>query len=309
MTTAPRQITAQLLTEGLLFGEAPRYHAGLLYISDMIGKVIYTIDPGTGDKKVFREVEQQPNGMVFTADGSLIWSSMFDSKLYIRDKSGKDTLYADMNGMMKGYCGDMSIDSSGRVFLDDTGSRVLHGEEPRPGRILMVEKDGSITVAAENLIFPNALFIDNKGEKLYCAETYGYGMFRWDIDSRGQLSNREKVWTPTTIAPNGEVGDTALGLVGIDGGCMDSEDGMWLSMLGLEKFIRLDQNGRVTDEIKVSGHATACALGGSDGKTIFLVTNSFQSNDETIFSAMMGKRTKCTISKARVNVAKGMARP
>jgi sugar lactone lactonase YvrE len=309
MTAAPKQLTHKFLADGLLFGEAPRYHDGQLYISDMIGRKIYTINPFSGEKKVLREVEHQPNGMCFAPDGSLIWSSMFDSKLYRRDKSGNDTLYADLSRIMKGYCGDMSIDSSGRVYLDDTGSRVLHGEEPRPGRLLMIETDGSVKVAEENLLFPNALFIDNRGEKLYCAETYGYGMLRWDIGTDGQLSNREKVWTPATIAPNGLVGDTPIGLVGIDGGCMDGEDGMWLSMLGLEKFIRVDQNGTVTDEIKVEGHATACALGGPDGKTLFLVTNSFPDSEKNIFTAMMAEHTKCTVSQAIVDVARGTATP
>ncbi|KAE8364602.1 hypothetical protein BDV27DRAFT_157651 [Aspergillus caelatus] len=309
--TVPKQLSHTTLTGGLLFGEAPRYKDGLLYLSDMTGRTIYTIDTQSGEKKTLCEVENQPNGMCFVPDGSLIWSSMFDAKLYRRDfTTGKDTLYADLSPIMTGYCGDMTVDSTGRVYVGDTGARVLHGEQPRAGRLLVVEPEGkSVQVAAENIMFPNALFISNDGETIYCAETFGYGLLRWDIGASGRLCNRQEVWSPVVVSPSGKVGNTEEhGLVGIDGGCMDAEGGMWLSLLGLDKFVRVDQNGFVTHEIKAGGHATACTLGGQDGKSLYLVTN-WVPEGESLFSAMVGKRTKCTISYVRVDVGKGTSSP
>ncbi|KAE8379703.1 hypothetical protein BDV26DRAFT_291022 [Aspergillus bertholletiae] len=309
--TGPKQLSHTTLADGLLFGEAPRYKDGLLYISDMTGRTIYTIDTVSGEKKTLREVENQPNGMCFAPDGSLIWSSMFDAKLYRRDfATGKDTLYADMSHVMTGYCGDMAIDSTGRVYMGDTGARVLHGEQPRPGRLLSIETDGSVHVAEENIIFPNALFISNDGETLYCAETFGYGLLRWDVGAAGRLANRQKVWSPAAVSPTGQVGNTeSHGLVGIDGGCMDAEGGMWLSLLGLEKFVRIDQQGFVTHEIKVNGHATACTFGGGDdGKTLYLVTN-WVPEHESLFTAMVDKHTRCTVGYVQVDVGKGTASP
>ncbi|KAJ5097482.1 hypothetical protein N7456_008203 [Penicillium angulare] len=256
----PKQVSHSPLADGMLFGEAPRYRDGILYVSDMTGRTIYTIDE-SGTKKVLKEVPNQPNGMCFAADGSLIYSSMFDAKVYRRDPTGKESLYADLSNVMTGYCGDMVIDTAGRVYLDDVGARVLHGEKPRPGRLLMIETDGSVSVAEEQLMFPNALCITPDGRTLFCAETYGQGLLKWDIGPNGELSNRQLHWAPATISPTGEVGSTPHGLIGIDGGCMDGEGGMWLSMLGLEKFVRVDQKGNVTHEIHVKGHATACTLG------------------------------------------------
>ncbi|KAJ0418593.1 hypothetical protein BJY00DRAFT_314745 [Aspergillus carlsbadensis] len=305
----PKQLTHTFIADGLLFGESPRYRDGLLYISDMTGQAIYTINPLSGAKNKLRVVENQPNGMCFAGDGSLIWSSMFDAKLYRRDSTGVDTLYADLSSIMTGYCGDMVIDSKGRVYLDDTGAKVLHGEKPRPGRLLVIDPDGSATVAAENITFPNALFISIDGKSIYCAETFGYGLLQWDLAPDGTLSNRQKVWSPASISPNGQAGHTPDGIFGIDGGCIDAEGGIWLSMMALDKFIRLDQQRNVTHEIAVQGHATACTLGGEDGKTLFLVTNSFSEDEESLFTAMVGKRTTCTISSARVDVGRGTGRP
>ncbi|RAO70683.1 uncharacterized protein BHQ10_006695 [Talaromyces amestolkiae] len=305
----PKELAHEPIADGLLFGESPRYRNGLIYISDMTGRAIYTINPSSGEKKKLFVAENQPNGMCFAPDGSLIWSSMFDAKLYRRDSTGTTTLYSDLSNVMTGYCGDMAIDTNGRVYLDDTGARVLHGEQPRPGRLLIVETDGSVYVADENIIFPNALFISNDGNSIYCAETFGYGLLKWDIGADGRLSNRQKVWSPAAVSPTGQTGITSHGLIGIDGGCMDAEGGMWLSLLGLEKFIRLDQQGIVTHEINVNGHATACTLGGEDGMTLYLVTNWFPEDEESIFTAMVAKKTRCTVSYAKVDIPKGTSRP
>ncbi|KKY21328.1 putative gluconolactonase precursor [Phaeomoniella chlamydospora] len=302
----PKELTSQFLAGGMYFGESPRYREGLLCVSDMTGRTIYTINVLSGEKEVLVEVENQPNGMCFASDGSLIYSSMFDAKLY-RLKDGHSTLYADMSKVMTGYCGDMVIDQAGRVFLDDTGAKVLHGEKPKPGRLLRIETDGTTEVAAEHIIFPNALFISNDGTSLFVAETFGYGLLKFDLHGSGELLNRQEWWDPASIS-GGEKGNTSSGIIGIDGGCMDAEGGVWLSMLSLETFVRLDARGQITHRIKTKGHATACTLGGDDGKTLFLVTNQVPEGED-LFPAMVAKRTTCTVSKARVEVGRGTARP
>lgn len=295
------------LANGLYFGESPRYRDGLLYVSDMTGRKVYTIDVSSGKKEVLLEVENQPNGMDFHPDESLIYSSMFDAKLY-RLKDGTSTLYADMSQFMTGYCGDMVIDKTGRVYLDDTGARVLHGESPSPGRLLVIETDGAVKVAAEDIVFPNALFISGDGKSLYVAETFRYGLLRYDVgEADGKLTNRKDYWSPAVL-PGVKEEEMAGNMIGIDGGCMDAEGGMWLSMLAYEEFIRLSPQGDVTHRIKVDGHATACTLGGEDGKTLYLVINHVP-KDETLFKAMVGKRTTSTIATARVKVGRGEARP
>lgn len=303
----PIELTSSPLTDGMCFGESPRYRDGKLYMSDMTGRKIYCVDPSSGEKEVLVEVEHQPNGMGFTSDGALIYSSMFDAKLY-KLKDGQHTLYADMSGTMTGYCGDMVIDSSDRVYLDDTGARVLHGEAPKPGKLLSIQTDGSVGVAASNIIFPNAIFISPDGNNLWCAETFGYGLLKYDVGTNGELSNRQQVWAPKDYAGEARVGDVRQTMAGIDGGCMDAEGGMWLSLLGLEEFVRLGPNGTITHKVKTKGHATVCTIGGPDGKTLFMLTNSMPEG-ENLFKAMVALRTKCSVSTTAIEVGKGTARP
>lgn len=109
--------------------------------------------------------------MLLHPDGSLIYSSTFDNKLYrFRDghiRSSPICRHHDLVAYM---------DRAGRVYLEDTGARVLHGEDPKPGRLVMVDTDGPSMIVAESLVFPNALLITNDGRSLFVAETFGLGV-------------------------------------------------------------------------------------------------------------------------------------
>ena len=293
------QLSHQVLAEGLLFGEGPRFHNGKLYISDMIGKKIFTIDE-SGNKELLVNVDQQPNGMAFMADGSLIYTSMFDARLY-RYASGESALFADVSSAMTGYCGDMVIDDKGRTYLDDTGSRVLHGEPRRPGRLIIIEPDGSFKIGAEDIHFPNGIAINSTGRILFVSASSSRILFAYDIDDAGELSNRRE------ILDLGKFSD-AKERTACDGLCIDAEDALWLSLLASEVFIRLDSRGVITHAIHVDGHATACALGGPDGRTLYLVTNKMLRGDN-LFEAMRNKDVRCTVSTSRVDVPRGKGRP
>ncbi|KEF52941.1 uncharacterized protein A1O9_10847 [Exophiala aquamarina CBS 119918] len=294
----------QILVDGLYFGESPRWRDGKLYISDMTGCRIYTIDE-SGHKEVLIEVKDQPNGMCFKDDGTLIYSSMFDRQLH-QYKDGKSQPYADLSSVMTGYCGDMVIDSKGRIYIDDTGARVLHGEKPGPGRLLLIGTDRSVKTVAENIIFPNGIGINSSGKDLFVAETFGYQLNHFDITDDGALLNRTVQWDVNKLAlPPGR---ERTRFCTIDGLCIDSEDGIWLSMLNFNAFVRRDAQGNITHQIKVDGDATACTLGGVDGKTLFLVVNRGPP-EKDLFDAMVERETSCIVYSVRVDIGRGSARP
>lgn len=292
------------LADGLYFGESPRWRDGKLYVSDMTGCKIYTIDE-SGHKEVLIEVKNQPNGMCFKDDGTLIYSSMFDGQLH-QYRDGKSQPYADLSSVMTGYCGDMVIDAKGRIYVDDTGARVLHGEKPSPGRILLIDGDRSVKIVAENLVFPNGIGIDGSGRGLYVAETFAYRLNGFEIADDGTLLNRTVKWDVKELAL--PAGRERTRFCTIDGLCIDSEDGIWLSMLDFNAFIRRDAQGNITHQIEVDGDPTACTLGGEDGKTLFLVVNKGPS-DKDLFDAMVECDTRCIVYSVRVDTGRGSARP
>jgi sugar lactone lactonase YvrE len=305
-STTPIILEPQKWAEGPIFGESPRWHASTntLYMSDMIGCKMYTIN-AAGEIALLQDVENQPNGMHFLNSNTLITSSMFDSKIYrYKIDSGKSELYADLSSVMTGYCGDMVIDRSGHVFIDDTGARVLHGENPRPGRLLMIEpQNQKVSIVAEGIVFPNGIAIDSTGETLYLSATFSYELLKFSLNTdTGLLTDKEAIWDTHELGTM--TGKPFNRFCGIDGICLDAEDGMWMSMLGYQTFIRRDKHGKITHQIDVDGDATACALGGPDGKTLFMVVNKVPEGED-LFNAMRAKRTKCSVMTARVDVSFG----
>ena len=67
-------------------------------------------------------------------DCRLVIASRFDRCIYVADGDRLE-LYADLSDVVTGYLGDMAVDSVGRLYVDDTGSRVLHGEPLDPRRV------------------------------------------------------------------------------------------------------------------------------------------------------------------------------
>ena len=308
MTTSTTTIPAssvRLFADGLYFGESPRWHNGKLYISDMTGLKIYAIDGSTGNKEVLIEVENQPNGFCFTDDGTLIYSSMFDAQLHSY-RDGQSKPYADLSSVMTGYCGDMVIDAAGRIYMDDVGARVLHGEKPCSGRLLLVDTDRSVKTLEENIVFPNGVCIDSTGKTLYLAETFAHKLLKFDIGDNGSLSNRQAIWDVNTFPV--AAGRERTRFCAIDGFCMDADDGIWLSMLGFGAFIRRDSQGQITHRIDVDGDATACTLGGEDGKTLFMAVNKVPEGKD-LFDAMVNRHTRCTIYTTKVDIGHGKPRP
>jgi len=79
------------------------------------------------------------------------------------------------------------------------------------------------------------------------------------------------------IGPDGTLGDRQmfadLGEAVPDGICLDSEGAVWVGSLTTCQFLRIARGGRILDEIGTDGWwAVACILGGSDRRTLFLLT-------------------------------------
>ena len=60
-----------------------------------------------------------------------------------------------------------------------------------------------------------------------------------------------------------------------DGLAVDAAGGVWASMMLANQFERIVDGGTVTDRIDIGDRmAIACALGGPEGKTLFLLSST-----------------------------------
>jgi len=303
MTVEQEQYALNELTRGLYFGESPRWRDGTLYVSDMLGKKVYAID-AAGNRRVIAEMPHKPNGMGFLPNGELILSSMHEARLYRWTPQGPE-LYADLSAVFTGYVGDMVIDQQGRIYVDDVGARVFEGEPLKPGRIVIVEPNGEISVGVEDCNFPNGIVITPDQKTLVFVETFAERLSAVDIVD-GELVNRRVLLDLTLLFPSPE--DRARKRGCVDGISIDAEGGIWLSMLRAEQFMRISPQGEVTHRIPMPGYeCVASTFGGEDGKTLFLVATKVEGDN--IFEAMVNLRTETTIFTTRVAIGKGAGRP
>jgi sugar lactone lactonase YvrE len=239
------------LANGFCFGEGPRWFEGLLWFSDMLGEAVHTVDL-QGDVSTLPLAGHAPAGLGFLPNGSLLISST-ENRQVLRYDGETVTTVADLSEIVPANLGDMVVDDAGRAYI---GSQAREG-----GVIVRVDPGDSASVVAENLDFPNGMAITADRATLIVAESTGRRL------------------TAFTITPDGGLTDRRVFADGLDGPpdgiCLDAEGGVWAAMTLAHQFERITQGGKVTDRIDIGGRvAIACALGGPERRTLFLVSTT-----------------------------------
>ncbi|HVA80038.1 MAG TPA: SMP-30/gluconolactonase/LRE family protein [Candidatus Binataceae bacterium] len=252
--------TLTTLLEGLRFGEGPRWHDGKLYFSDMHADRVMTVDLD-GRTSMVCEVPNNPSGLGWLPDGSLLVVSMADRKLMRLERGGGGALklHADLSALAPYSCNDMVVDSQGRAYVGNFGFDHHNGEKPRGTVMIMVTPDGKARAVADDLMFPNGAVITPDGKTLIVGESFGRRLTAFDIAADGSLANR-RVWAD-------------LGKNPPDGIALDAEGAIWVASPTQSEVIRVRQGGEVTERVAVATDAFACMLGGPDRKTLFVLTS------------------------------------
>jgi sugar lactone lactonase YvrE len=74
-----------IIADGFAFLEAPRWHDGRLYFSDMDAGFVFSWHPVDGIQKIV-EVVHRPSGLGWDADGLMLIVSMEDRQLLRLDE-------------------------------------------------------------------------------------------------------------------------------------------------------------------------------------------------------------------------------
>ena len=107
------------LMDGLTFGEGPRWYKNKFYFSDFYSHKVYTLDL-EGNYEVIVEVPNQPSGLGWMPDGTMLIVSMKDRKLL----SFKDNVLeerADLHELAGFHCNDMVVDARGNSYIGNFG--------------------------------------------------------------------------------------------------------------------------------------------------------------------------------------------
>ena len=254
-----------VICQGFTFIEGPRWYQGALWFSDFYDEAVFRVVPGESPERVV-SVPQQPSGLGWLPNGDLLVSSMLDKTLYRWSETQGLNKYADLSAIAERRINDMLVDPTGRAWVGNFGFVHQDGESVAPGTLARVDTDQSVHAAAGDLLFANGMVLVNDGNTLVVAETYRGCLTAFDIQSTGELVNR-RLWA---LLPEGDVPD---------GICVDEEDAIWVASPTTGSVLRLLEGGEVTDSIQTGRKAIACALGGNNGRTLFVSSSESTDRD------------------------------
>ncbi len=260
------------LLEGGAFFESPRWHEGRWWVSDFYRHLVLTVDEDGRSEEVLT-VEGQPSGLGWLPDGDLLVVSMRDHRILRRSSDGSVSVHADVSEHCGGHLNDMVVSADGRAYVGNFGFDLMAFADPVPATLVRVDPDGSVTVVAEDMLFPNGSVITPDGRTLIVGETAGARYTAFTIEPDGSLSDR-RVWAQVAETPViGGFAETIGQLkFGPDGCGLDAEGLIWSADEVNARCARVAPGGEIVDEIAAPEglNIFACMLGGDDGRTLLM---------------------------------------
>ena len=246
---------------GLVFGEQPRWHDGRLWLSDWGRQLVIAVDLD-GNAETVLQGTGFPLCVDWLPDGRLLVVSARDGLLLRREPDGARVTHADLNGAAARPPGnELVVDGRGNAYVNGPGFDLASGEQFAPGVVVLVTPDGSARQVADDIAFPNGMLVTPDNATLIVADSYGKCLFAFDIEGDGGLSNR-RVWA-----------DLSDGVP--DGICMDDEGALWYADVPNQRCVRVREGGQVLQTIDLDRGCFACALGGADRRTLFMVATEW----------------------------------
>ena len=241
------------------FYEGPRWHDGRWWVSDFYRHTVFAITP-EGEEEAVLTVDQQPSGLGWLPDGTLLVVSMKDRRLLRYTRAHAVEEVADLSGLASGHLNDMVVDQRGRAWIGNFGYDLMGGGPPSLANLIRVDPAGTAAVVADELSFPNGSVVTSDGRTLIVGESGAMRYTAFTIADDGSLLDR-RVWAEMSDPP-----------VAPDGCCLDAEGHIWAADAFGNRCVRVAEGGAIVDEIRSPDGlgVYACMLGGEAGRTLLM---------------------------------------
>lgn len=249
----------RILVDGLAFGESPRWHDGRLWLADWGAGEVLAVDDA-GQREVAARVDGLPICLDWLPDGRLLVVAGRAGRVLCQEPDGRLRPYADLAGLVPHPWNEVVTDARGNAYVNTIGFDFPDGAYA-PGAIALVTPDGAARLVAADLAFPNGMVLAPDGRTLIVAESYASRLTAYDVSADGSLTGR-RVWA--------SVPESAP-----DGICLDADGAVWYGDVPNRCAVRVAEGGRVLDRIDLDRGCFACALGGPDGRALFLVATEW----------------------------------
>lgn len=249
------------LASGLGFAEGLRWHDGRLWFSDFLQHRVSSIDLD-GRACVEVALDDRPSGLGWLPDGRLLIVSMHDRVVLRRELSGQIVLHADLSTIATFHANDMVVATDGTAYVGNFGFDILGGGVRRTAQLAIVRPDGTVFGGPEDLEFPNGSVITPDGRSLIVGESSARRYRAFPLLPDGTLG-QGSVWA--------ELGDHSP-----DGCALDAEGAIWFADPAGGQMVRVREGGEILETFPMEDVCYACALGGPEGRTLFVATSATQ---------------------------------
>ena len=260
MATMPQ---SHLLAGDLVIGESARWHDGRLWLSNWGAQEIFAFDL-EGHRELISKVPTTiPFSIDWLPDGRLLVVAGPERRLLRQESDGSLVDHVDLTGLPGGL-NEIVVDGRGTIYVNG-GTDFSPDEGAAPGFIAMISPDGAVRQVADGLAFPNGMAVTEDNSTLIIAESFASKLTAFDITTDGGLSGRR-----------------TFGDVLADGICLDAEGAVWTPSWHDDKpcCLRVADGGEVLDRIPLDQSGFACALGGSEGRTLFMLTADWHMGED-----------------------------
>jgi sugar lactone lactonase YvrE len=249
------------LMTGIAFGEQPRWHEDRLWFSDWGSREVIAVDL-EGNSDVILRAPSFPCCVDWLPDGNLLVVSARDGLLLRREPDGTLVTHGDLRRVSTPPAGnELVVDGRGNAYVNGGGFDLMAGDPFAPGIVALVTPDGSARQVADGLAFPNGMLVTSDNATLIVAESYAKRLSAFDVAADGSLYNR-RIWA--------DLGDGVP-----DGICLDAEGAIWYADVPNKRCVRVRQGGEVLQRIDLDRGCFACALGGADRSTLFMMATEW----------------------------------
>ena len=247
--------TASPLTEGKftdgIEGPATDAAGNIYAVSFEKKEVIGKVTPeGKAEAFVTLPGKSAGNGIRFSRDG----------RMFVADYTGHNILRVDMKTRaVTVFAHEAKMNQPNDITIAPDGT--LYASDPNwkdgTGQIWRIDKQGTVTLAAEKMGTTNGIEVSRDGRTLYVNE-----------------SVQRNVWT-FAIAPDGSLTDKRLlkkfDDFGFDGMRCDVDGRLYITRHGKGTVVVLTPAGEIVREIEVLGpNPTNICFGGPDGRTAYV---------------------------------------